>query len=370
VSLNSGKDIYNRALITGTDAAGASFKLMRPTPPPPGARLLPIANGPVATNPSLTTNLTGWQVGDSSSFSVAALARDTGSFATTPASAHLTSNLGANAQIDVTTWVRVLLNAGYTFKAGINYVAVVSMAVTQHTTGGGPPAAGSLFFGEPNDMGALTYAYGPLYVDQQPGSRGRTDLNPFFPTPTLTPVFRDVAVSWAPQKDIDSGVVYMDWVAGKNPFFPNGVWFDDVKIYRSAATLVDRRGFARTMQLPVDSAMPAGDDGPAGTIADIWLGDHRSTPFRGSISVVGDAAIRETLTGQNVSAGTLLTRTNEIIRLMDSIDPDTGGLGREGRITAVSYAPATATAQVTLDSSRDNLSALLARIALITDNTR
>jgi hypothetical protein len=134
-------------------------------------------------------------------------------------------------------------------------------------------------------------------------------------------------------------------------------------------TLPERRGFSRTMQLPIDSTMPWNDDTALGAIGDIWLQAHKTTPFKGSVPVVGDGAIRDSMNGQNVPAGVLLSRTNEIVRLLDRVDPDTGGLGRDARIVNVSYTPANATATVSFDNTRDLLAPLLARMAVVTANT-
>jgi hypothetical protein len=374
VSANSGAEIYNRALMTGSDVAGAPFSTLLPSAA--GPRRLPIAGDPNLTNPRADATTTGWTAGSNGGSSAMAFARDTAAFTSPPASFKVSGSAGF---ISTTFWTRATLAAGYTFKAGKTYVLVFNMYVTQPNTVQGPPASGTAFFGAAVDFSTVTGSmYATVgadgYVQKQyvtpAGDRGRLDLNPFFQTPTTTPVWTEVAVPWVPRADVASGSVEFGWISGSNPVFPTAVGFDDFQILIAAPTIVDKRGFSRTMQLPIESAMPSDDDTALRTIGDIWLKAHKTTPFKGSITVTGDAAVRETLTGQSVPAGVLLSRTNEIVRLMDRVDPDTGGLGRDARIANVSYTPATATAVVTLDNTRDLLAPLLARMAVVTGNTR
>ena len=57
--------------------------------------------------------------------------------------------------------------------------------------------------------------------------------------------------------------------------------------------------------------------------------------------------------------------TGELIRLTQHVDPDTGGLGRDAVIAAVTYNHADQSATVELDNTRGSLDALLSRLAAI-----
>jgi hypothetical protein len=61
----------------------------------------------------------------------------------------------------------------------------------------------------------------------------------------------------------------------------------------------------------------------------------------------------------------LLTDTGELIRFSDRVDPDTGALGRDGRIASVSYDHSTETATVAIDNERRNFEAMLARLSAL-----
>jgi hypothetical protein len=130
-------------------------------------------------------------------------------------------------------------------------------------------------------------------------------------------------------------------------------------------TLVDRRGFRRTMQLPVNSALPTGSNAAANQIGDLWLAAHQTTPFKGSVTITGDQSVRHIMSGSDIGLEDLLLNTGQLLRFSDRSDPDTGGHGRDCRIASVSYTPASNTAQITLDNSRTSLPALLARLAII-----
>lgn len=132
----------------------------------------------------------------------------------------------------------------------------------------------------------------------------------------------------------------------------------------NTTNLVARRGFTRTMMLPVSSPLPE-DEIAASQIGDIWLGEHQTTPFRGSLTLTGSDALRGVTTGTTVPLARLLTAPRALLRFSDRADPDTGGWGRDGRIASVTYTPATDTAQVAIDSTRANLENLLARLAVV-----
>jgi hypothetical protein len=150
-----------------------------------------------------------------------------------------------------------------------------------------------------------------------------------------------------------SGVGNVSW-QGSNPYAV-GFHYDD---------LPNRRGFRRTKILPVQNALPA-DNAAAQAIAGTWLTGHKSTPFKGSVVAVGAGSVRDVLTGEDVPPERLLLDVGELVRFSDRTDPDTGGHGRDGRIAAVSYTPATDQASVTVDNTRSNFEALMNRFDLL-----
>lgn len=341
-SMNSGREIYNRALVTGSEVDGAPVMTYRGSggvvtnPIDPAIVWVP---DPTLTqaNPGFEVNTTGWAID-----TFGTLVRDTGVAQASAASLRLTTDASVSE-----AWVTTTLTG---LVPGMRYKA--SIAVRPNAT----LSAQSRI--------EVRYASSPWSA-----SRGLTDTT-MFPGGFAVGTFKDAFIDFTANATslvlrVKLGIAATSSIAG---------YLDNLRVERAYAPLLDRRGVIRTMTLPLGSTMPLSalqppDNSPQSTIGDIWVKDHATTPFKGSITVTGDASVRETLTGQDVPAGVLLTRTGEMVRLMDRIDPDTGGLGRDARIVAVSYAPASGVSQVTLDNARDNLSALLSRMAVVVDNT-
>jgi hypothetical protein len=143
-----------------------------------------------------------------------------------------------------------------------------------------------------------------------------------------------------------------------------------VRALRTAAnlgysTLPDRRGFNRTMIL--DANVPLPDDLViAAALGDAWLRGHAVTPFKGTIRLTGDRAVRERTSGADVPLEALLLNTSELLHFSDRPHPDTAGWGRDARMTQVSYDVSKNEATVTLDNTRADFQALLARLAVVT----
>jgi hypothetical protein len=342
MSANSGAEVFNSVLVTGQSPAGDPITEARGAAP--GSLLLPfVGAAPTAVNPSAATSAAGW-----TTFGPGVLTWDTTTFFTGPGSIKASDSRGNIFSSDI---FQTVLNAGYTFRAGLTY----ALSVRMQTTLAG--VAGTLLFGD-NNWPVTGFAAGATFPSMVRGNYARTDI------PSITTAFSEYVVYWTPRQDIDSGNVGMRYVAGSGSAFPPAIWFDEVAIFRTGSTIVDRRGFKRTMQLPVNSSLPA--DGIASAqIGDVWLQSHKTTPFRGTVTLVGDESLRHITTGRNVGLEELLLNTTELLRFSDRTDPDTGGHGRDGRIAAVSYTPATNTATVTIDNSRTSFEALLARLALI-----
>jgi hypothetical protein len=147
-------------------------------------------------------------------------------------------------------------------------------------------------------------------------------------------------------------------------FSPNSAgWIDSIQPVQVArATLPDHRGFLKTKVVQVSAAMTP--DG-AQQIADVFLQTHMRTPLKGTLTIEPGGA-RYVKGDGHVHPSKLLTMVGELVQLDHRIDPDTGAQGRTGVIAAVSYDADSETATVTLDSSRDNFEAVLARYGAVT----
>jgi hypothetical protein len=126
-------------------------------------------------------------------------------------------------------------------------------------------------------------------------------------------------------------------------------------------SLPTRRGFNRSAIVPVQTALSSA---AAIQILDTFLAGHISTPLRGGMAVE-QGGVRLFNGGSGVHPSALLRETGELVRFLDRRDPDTGGLGRDGRIASVSYDHDAERASVAIDNERRNFEALLARLAIV-----
>jgi hypothetical protein len=325
-SANSGSEIYNRVLVTGQTGYGEPLSLTQgltfPTLDQTGIAQL--------SNPSADTNTAGWTV------TTGSWTRDTFDFQSAPAAFQATPNgsgvfdISSSASADLQPLRRYRLTF-WMLAAGLT---TDSATVTVKTT---------------------------------PSNRAYAkDFSPPLLSPTLNPGWRQYSVDFIqPANVTDTG--YTVQVTGRGLAFADVAIFDDFQLARVVSTMVDRRGFSRSMQLPIGSALPA-DGIAAAQIGDVWLQSHKTTPFKGSVNLVGDASLRHITTGRNVGLEELLLNTTELLRFSDRTDPDTGGHGRDGRIAAVLLHAGNEHSHDhdgPVDNSRTSFEALLARLAVI-----
>lgn len=322
-SANSGAEIYDRALIEATGTDGSPLVVERSAGQQPGAS--PTAYGittPAPENPSFAVNTATWSI----TGAAGTLTRDTTVFNTAPASGRVNATPKA---FDNAAHLTETLSG--TFKHGITYKLTV-----QVKTGAMPTPA--VLVGELGTAG--DYATAGL---------------------SLTPesAFQQFTITWTPTED-RTGVT-LRLAAEYGAAGAATLWVDDVVLYVLKPTLIDRRGFRRTKVIQMSSAITQAEGNQLG---DIFLQSHMTTPFKGSASL-SPGSIRRVLGGQPVHPSQLLLYTQQLIRLGNLIDPDTGGIGRNGMIAEVSYDHKTQRAQVTLDDPRNNFDALLQRLAVV-----
>lgn len=125
-------------------------------------------------------------------------------------------------------------------------------------------------------------------------------------------------------------------------------------------TLVDRRGFHRRSRVDVNAAVTSA---VADRINDLWLTEHRTAPFSGTLTFSGPAAARRVQSGLEVSPHTFLLFAGERIRMSNRVDPDTGKFGRDGRIAGVTYKHDAQTVELAIDEQRQRFDTILARYA-------
>ena len=126
------------------------------------------------------------------------------------------------------------------------------------------------------------------------------------------------------------------------------------------ATLAEMRGIRKTYQLNVPGVQT---EATLAAIGDAWLYDHFRAQFKGTVSCSGSHALRQFSTGDAVHPSRMLLQTGELVQLTDRVDPDTGQLGRDARIAAVTYTHDDESVSLELDNRRDNLQTFLNRLA-------
>ena len=126
-------------------------------------------------------------------------------------------------------------------------------------------------------------------------------------------------------------------------------------------TIPDLRSFVRSQRLDVSAAVT---QAVAERIADLWLTEHVTAPFTGTLKVVGSGA-RWVATSQSVRPHQYLLQAGEKIRLAHRIDPDTGAQGRDGRIAAVTYNHGDRSVEISIDDQRQKFETILSRYAAL-----
>jgi hypothetical protein len=317
-SANSGEDIYNRVVVTGTGPDDAPIAVTRYAGQVSGSKQVAI---PGIVNPSFDTNTTGWTV------SAGTLTRQTGAPDTAP----------ANGQWNIGAWpCYIEMAIAGTFQAGVTYTVAIRKSHFLNQYFGG-----WLTFGDHADTPDLL---GRAFADWEVG-------------------YTTYSVSWTPKKKtVNPTCRYSPYLPNYTPGAYN-VAIDSAQLFRSVATLIDQRGFIRTKQIAIEAALT---QAAAQQIGDTFLANHRAAQLRGSIQAQGMSSIRGLADGRYVHPSALLRMTGERVRLAHRTDPDTGGHGRDGTIASVSYDHDARSVSVEIDNRRSNFEALLSRLAVVT----
>ena len=132
-----------------------------------------------------------------------------------------------------------------------------------------------------------------------------------------------------------------------------------LRVVRTATSpLLTRFGLTHTAKLTVQSAAT---EAILELIGDAWLTEKSRTPFRGTLTLAGIGGARRIPGDTPMHPAGLLLNVGRRIRFAHLIDPDTGGLGRDGVIANVRYDDTSTTATVQIDNDYTAIDALLAR---------
>lgn len=325
-SMNDGDEIYSRCIVEAAGPDGVQMRVERTQAQQSGTGLSAIVS-PAPDNPTFATNTASWTAGTST------ITRDTVTYDSSPASGRW-DNTGASDALGAGDTLTETFTG--TFLVGTIYVLTARLRCSIS----GPNS----IYAEFGVAGADSYATSSIE--------------------SLTTSWSTLTLAWTPSAT-RTGVT-LKLTAGAA--LSGGIYYhvDSLALFSAQPTIVDRRGFRRTKILPVQSALTTA---AAQQIADTYLSLHRTTPYRGSITVT-PGGIRTHQTGQPVHPATLLTQTQEKIRLTHRINPDDGSVGRDGTIAAVTYDHDAQTASIDLDNRTTNFEAFLSRLSLLTGQVR
>lgn len=325
---NSGAEIFNRVTVSGTGPDGTPLAVDRVTQG--GWTRAPVAALTQPTNPSADVNTTGWTINPAGN-----VVRDTVTFNTSPASYQGVLGGGNFSQ-----------TFGNFVKGGRYRLAFAWLA---------PPA--TAFLGvSATTSGVVIYPLGMNLGAQDVIGTGPAGPpgSAIFYGGTAGPAWRICYWDWIQPVDGAPITVLFQIPTGRN--------VDDIYVERSLPTLVNRRGFSKSTIMPVGFGLTITS---GARIADLFLESHKTVPFRGSFNAVGEGGVRMVLGGGTVHPAHI--EAGRVVRASHRVDPDTGGLGRDGPIATVAYDHDNLVSQVSIDENRAGLETLLGRLAVVQD---
>jgi len=323
----SGQEIYNRVIVTGTGPDQEPIAEKRTSARLTGAEYATVASAQPA-NPGFETDASSWTA------AVGAIARTTGVIDTGTASGEVTNSGAGTFQVRTGTFTG-------SFSPGLRYRVTVRLRSAAGLGGSGSVVLNAC-------AGTGTTITRILETTTIPvGSLSTTAFGTFtveFDAETFLGAETNYII------DIRRG-----GSTGTNSAV--ALYIDNVQLHLVSTTLPDRRAFARTKVLPIGSAMTTA---VAQRFGDLWLAEKTRAPFAASVLVTGNG-VRRIIGGQTIPPWTLGNYIGEKLRVAHRVDPDTGAVGRDGRIVAVTYSVDTGQASITLDERRDSFERVLAK---------
>ena len=320
----SGDDVFNKVIVSGQYGANQPIREIVTSGDLSNVVLEDVTSAH-HSNPGFEGGTSGWTASGSTITQV-----------TTPHSGTYGGrwdNSGASDALGINDYLEATLTG--TFLAGVRYHFEIWMRTNSGTTTAVQFQVGDFTTGDltPNVYNRLPWSV--------PSSYG---------------IPSHAVKTWVP-KQTTTNVKFRITDRGSGKFF----YVDDLAVTAGLPTVVDRRQFTRAHTLDASFMLT---DNSANRLGKIFLEAHRTTPFKGQGQIVGHNAARDYTTGAPVAPERLLLMTDKKMHFDDRIDPDTGAVGRDGRIVSVRYTPATDTATFDIDNSRKDFDALLERLGV------
>lgn len=304
-----GRGVYSRVISEYEDAAGVRAYATAINPSSGGTFVPALSQ---ATNPSFTTDASSWTA------TTGSIARDTGTFDSTPASLAATTD-GSGTAVFHTEAFTPVLTPGRLYRAQVRY---------------NPAAAMVTGFIIPSYVGTNVQIDGTSATALTTGAGWKTATVDFIAQPDGVRLRFNVGGS----------------VAAVN------LRIDSIEIYDLASSVVDRRRFVRTAVRPIDART---NSTVATAIAQAELDASLYPPFKGTLGITG--RIR-TKGGGTQPVSVLPSRVGDRILIANLVDPNTGALGRSGIITRANYNADENRAEIEIDNGDDYIQTLRNRI--------
>lgn len=320
-SQSDGRNVYSRVIAEYADANGVDSSASTSNPTVLGT---PYLSESQLSNPSFDTNTTGWTAYGNAGSSIA---RNTGTFDTTPAGLSVITGTAGNDTSGVyTTSFATPLKIGKRYRIEVRVYPLTTVTV-----------------GKPIDL----YVYGAsgtiAYSKRTTSGASSTwmtislDFTAEIEDPRVDIIFYSTALVSTPCMVVDTFQIYE---------------FDN--------NLVSKRGFVRTAIKKIDGASTAA---AALAIAQIKLDNSQYPPLRGTLVVKGRIRL---VGGGSIHVSKLVRFIGEAVVIENMKDPVSGAQGRQGIIGKVSYEHDTQSATLEIDTPQDFIDVLISRMALLT----
>ena len=345
---NTSDEVFNRCVVEATDATGVAVRSTVLA-----AEVLPtrqiVTTGMQVANPGFETNTTGWSQGQYSG---------TSTFTSASGAAH--SGIAGGQLVGGGTSSWTLLSTRpqgpETFRLGAIYALTIWFKITPIAAANwgtfyitlGPGAVPADTSSIPASSPEWGWNKTSHYAAHSKGGHPVTVI--------MDSVWTPLTCYWAPTRTFDATEVRI--LIAANIGVAQTVQFDDVSVSQVLATAIDQRGFLKSKLLTVQNTA---DEVTAYALASAFLQSNGSLPFRGDFIAAKTDDVLLQPGDVPVHPSELLLHTAELVRL-PLVDPNTGDIGRDGKIAHVTYDATAQTAAVTIDDDRSRFEALLTRM--------